>query len=56
MGKLSETFTNILKKRQMEPEHESACVGMIEMLESRGMVSYLCKGAPRMAKVSLRMD
>ena len=30
--------------------------GMIEMLESRGMVSYMCKGAPRMAKVSLRMD
>ena len=29
---------------------------MIEMLESRGMVSYMCKGAPRMAKVSLRMD
>jgi hypothetical protein len=29
---------------------------MIEMLESRGMVSYACKGAPRMAKVSLRMD
>jgi len=56
LGKLSETFTKILKKRQMEPEHESACVGMIEMLESRGMVSYLCKGAPRMAKVSLRMD
>ena len=29
---------------------------MVEMLESRGMVTYLCKGAPRMAKVSLRMD
>lgn len=29
---------------------------MIEMLESRGMVSYVCKGAPRMAKVSLRVD
>jgi len=56
LGKLSETFTKILKKRQMEPEHESACVGMIEMLESRGMVTYVCKGAPRMAKVSLRMD
>jgi len=56
LGKLAETFTKILKKRSLEPEHESACVGMIEMLESRGMVSYLCKGAPRMAKVSLRMD
>eukprot|EP00092_Neocalanus_flemingeri_P022153 GFUD01024029.1.p1 GENE.GFUD01024029.1~~GFUD01024029.1.p1 ORF type:complete len:772 (-),score=294.74 GFUD01024029.1:140-2455(-) len=56
LGKLSETFTKILRKRQLEPEHESACVGMIEMLESRGMVSYACKGAPRMAKVSLRMD
>ena len=30
--------------------------GMIQMLESRGMVTYLCKGAPRLAKVSLRMD
>ena len=29
---------------------------MIEMLESRGMVTYVCKGAPRMAKVTLRMD
>ena len=29
---------------------------MIEMLESRGMVTYRCKGAPRLAKVSLRMD
>ena len=29
---------------------------MIEHLESRGMVTYLRKGAPRMAKVSLRMD
>ena len=26
------------------------------MLESRGMVTYLCKGAPRMAKITLRMD
>ena len=30
--------------------------GMIELLESRGMVTYACMGAPRMAKVSLRMD
>ena len=30
--------------------------GMTELLESRGMVTYACKGAPRMAKVSLRMD
>ena len=29
---------------------------MIEMLESRGMVTYVCKGAPRLAKVSLCMD
>jgi len=56
LGKLSETYTKILKRRCLEPETESACVGMIEMLESRGMVSYICKGAPRMAKVSLRMD
>jgi len=56
LGKLAETYSKVLKKRQMDPEHESACVGMIEMLESRGMVTYLCKGAPRLAKVSLRMD
>merc|ERR1719244_603997 len=56
LGKLAETYTKILKRRCLEPETESACVGMIEMLESRGMVTYLCKGAPRMDKVSLRMD
>jgi len=56
LGKLIDTYTKVLKKRNMKPELESSCVGMIEMLESRGMVSYLCKGAPRMAKVSLRMD
>merc|ERR1711936_1045347 len=56
LGKLKETYSKVLKNRQMEPEHESACVGMIEMLESRGMVTYVCKGAPRMAKVTLRMD
>jgi len=56
LGKLAETYTKILKRRSLEAEAESACVGMVEMLESRGMVTYLCKGAPRMAKVSLRMD
>jgi len=56
LGKLAETYTKILKRRSLEPEAESACVGMVEMLESRGMVTYVCKGAPRMAKVSLRMD
>lgn len=29
---------------------------MIELLESRGMVTYVCQEAPRMAMVSLRMD
>ena len=29
--------------------------GMIELLESRGTVTYACKGAPRMGKVSLRL-
>ena len=29
---------------------------MIQMLESRGMVTYLCKSAPRLAKITLRMD
>ena len=27
LGKLSETYAKILKRRQMETEHESACVG-----------------------------
>ena len=27
LGKLADTYSKILKKRQMEPEHESACVG-----------------------------
>merc|ERR1712048_244846 len=56
LGKLSETYAKILKKRQMETEHESACVGMIQMLESRGLVTYISKGAPRLAKITLRMD
>ena len=30
--------------------------GMIQMLESRGLVTYHCKGAPRLAKITLRMD
>jgi len=56
LGKLIDTYGKVLKKRNMKPELESSCVGMIELLESRGMVTYACKGAPRMAKVSLRMD
>jgi len=56
LGKLIDTYSKVLKKRNMKPELESSCVGMIELLESRGMVTYACKGAPRMAKVSLRMD
>jgi len=56
LGKLIDTYSKVLKKRNMKPELESSCVGMIELLESRGMVTYVCKGAPRMAKVSLRMD
>ena len=31
LGKLAETFTKILKKRQLESEHESDCVGKIEI-------------------------
>ena len=30
--------------------------GMVEMLESQGVVSYVHSGAPRQGKVSLRMD
>jgi len=56
LGKLIDTYNKVLKKRSLNPEIESSCVGMIEMLESRGMVSYVVKGAPRMGKVSLRMD
>ena len=29
LGKLAETYSKVLKKRQMEPEHESACVGKL---------------------------
>ena len=32
------------------------CAGMIEMLESRGLVTFLRKGAPRLGKITLRMD
>ena len=56
LGKLIDTYSKVLKKRSLNPEIESSCVGMIEMLESRGMVSYVMKGAPRMGKVSLRID
>lgn len=56
LGKLIDTYNKVLRKRQMMPEIESSCVGMIEMLESRGMVSYVCKGAPRQGKVNLRLD
>ena len=38
LGKLSETFSKILRKRQMEPEHESACVG--EKLRNYFVVCY----------------
>ena len=33
LGKLSETYTKVLKKRQLEPEHESACVGQYKCFE-----------------------
>merc|ERR1712073_68069 len=55
LGKLADTYAKILKKRQLEPEHDTACVGMIEMLESRGMVTYVCKGALRMDEDEVAM-
>jgi len=58
LGKLMETYTKVCKKRRMGVADESACVGMCEMLESRGLVTYKRKVgiAPRLAKISLRMD
>ena len=44
------------KKRGMTASDESECVSMIQGLESRGMVTYTSKGAPRYAKISLRLD
>ena len=35
---------------------EGECVGMIQGLESRGMITYTSKGAPRFAKITLRLD
>ena len=32
LGKLAETYSKVLKKRQMEPEHESACVGNFNLI------------------------
>ena len=38
LGKLSETYAKILKRRQMETEHESACVG-----KDRHELKNICK-------------
>jgi len=58
LGKLMETYSKVCKKRRMGVADESACVGMCEMLESRGLVTYKRKVgiAPRLAKISLRID
>jgi len=58
LGKLMETYSNVCKKRKMGVPDESACVGMCDMLESRGIVTYKRKVgmSPRLAKVSLRLD
>lgn len=55
-GRLLETYNKVCLKRGMVAGEEGECVGMIQSLESRGMVGYICKGAPRYAKVSLRLD
>ncbi len=44
------------KKRGLAVTDETALVGMIQLLESRGMVAYTAKGAPRYARVTLRLD
>lgn len=58
LGKLMETYAKVCKKRKMGVPDESACVGMCEMLESRGIVTYKSKKgiSLRLAKVSLRLD
>jgi cell division control protein 6 len=55
-GRLLETYNKVCVKRGMVAGEETECVGMIQGLESRGMVGYISKGAPRYAKVSLRLD
>jgi cell division control protein 6 len=46
----------VCKKRGLAVTDETALVGMIQLLESRGMVAYTAKGAPRYARVTLRLD
>lgn len=48
----------VCKKRGLAAPDETATVGMVQLLESRGMVAYsgAAKGAPRYAKVTLRLD
>jgi len=57
LGKLMQTYTKVCKKRGMLASDELECVGMVQGLESRGMLKYHCKSAaPRYAKITLRLD
>jgi len=56
LGRLVQTYTKVCKKRDLTASEEAECVGMIQGLESRGMVNYVSKGAPRYAKITLRLD
>ena len=56
LGRLLQTYTKVCRRRGMAGSEEAECVGMVQSLESRGMVGYTCKGAPRYARVTLRLD
>jgi len=57
LGKLMQTYSKVCKKRGMLASDELECVGMVQSLESRGMIKYHSKStAPRYAKITLRLD
>ena len=56
MGQLMQTFAKVCKKNGMAAMDEGECVCMVQGLESRGILNYSSKGAPRYARVTLRLD
>ena len=54
---MASLLAQVCKKRGLAATDETALVGMVQLLESRGMVAYkAAKGAPRFARVTLRLD
>eukprot|EP00088_Acartia_fossae_P012897 TRINITY_DN16675_c0_g1_i6.p1 TRINITY_DN16675_c0_g1~~TRINITY_DN16675_c0_g1_i6.p1 ORF type:complete len:752 (-),score=162.71 TRINITY_DN16675_c0_g1_i6:79-2085(-) len=57
LGKLVQTYTKVCKKKGMVASDELECIGMVQGLEDRRMLTFQCKsGAPRYGKVILRLD